>query len=132
MKVALVIVVAIAALVVVVVRGSGAPPDAPVPIAWDRETCGHCHMHIGEPRHAAQLVTVDGEVVSFDDPGCALDYLAARRPAIHRLWFHGEGDRWIAADDVAFLETPSTPMGSGLIAVDAGTPGAKTLAEVQR
>lgn len=125
-------VAALVAVVVLVVRGSGALPDEPTPVAWDREACGHCHMHVGEPRYAAQLVTGDGEVVNFDDVGCALDYLAAKQPEVHRLWFHGEGDTWIAADDVAFLVTHATPMGSGLVAVEAGTPGAKPLAEVRR
>lgn len=130
--IALAVLVALAAGIFVLVRGSGGLPDAPVPVAWDRETCGHCHMHVGEPRYAAQLVTEDGEVINFDDVGCALDYLTAKQPRVHRLWFHGEGDRWILADDVAFLATHTTPMGSGLVAVDAGTPGAKTLAEVTR
>ena len=114
------------------VRGSGALPDEPVPVAWDQETCGHCHMHVGEPRYAAQLVTTAGQVANFDDVGCALDYLSAKRPDVHRLWFHGDGEQWIPAGDVAFLATRSTPMGSGLLAVEAGTPGAKTLDEVQR
>lgn len=122
--------IAVATLVVLVVRGSGALPDQPVPIAWDREPCGHCHMHIGEPRHAAQLVTTDGEVVNFDDVGCALRYLQERRPAVHRLWFHGEGDAWIAADRVGFVTGGTTPMGSGLLAVEASTPGARSLDQV--
>ena len=130
--IALAVLAALAAGLVVVVRGSGALPDQPVPVAWDRETCGHCHMHVGEPRHAVQLVTEDGAVINFDDVGCALDYLSEKRPRVHRLWFHGEGERWIAADQVGFVVAHPTPMGSGLVAVEAGTPGAKTLAEVQR
>lgn len=120
----------LAAVVVLVVRGAGGLPDQPVPIAWDQEPCGHCHMHIGEPRHAAQLVTSDGEVVNFDDVGCALRYLQERRPTVHRLWFHGEGERWIAADQVGFLAGATTPMGSGLLAVDGDTPGARSLQQV--
>ncbi len=108
------------------------PPDQPQPVAWDREVCGHCHMAVGDPRHAVQLVTEDGDVIDFDDVGCALDYLAEKQPRVHRLWFHGEGDRWIPAEEVGFVATKATPMGSGLLAVEAGTPGARTLAEVQR
>ena len=122
---------ALAAGVVLVVSGSGELPDRPVAVAWDRETCGHCHMHLGEPRYAVQLVTRDGAVINFDDVGCALDYLGAVRPEVHRLWFHGEGDRWIAAEDVGFVSAPATPMGSGLVAVDAETPGARRLEEVR-
>jgi len=128
--IALAVLAGLAAVVVFVVRGAGALPDGPLPIAWDRETCAHCHMHIGEPRHAVQLITTDGEVASFDDVGCAIRYLAAHSPAIHRLWFHGEGDTWIPADRVGFVATGATPMGSGLLAVDATMPGARTLAEV--
>ena len=129
--VALAVLGALAAGVALVVHGSGQLPDRPVAVAWDRETCGHCHMHIGEPRYAVQLVTRQGEVVHFDDVGCALDFLSVVRPEIHRLWFHGEGDRWIAADDVGFVSAPVTPMGSGLVAVDADTPGARRLEEVR-
>jgi hypothetical protein len=121
----------LAVALVVYVSGSSGLPDRPVPIAWDREACAHCHMHIGEPRHAAQLVTTQGEVASFDDPGCAIRWVAEHRPALHRFWFHGEGDTWIPAAKVAFVSTPTTPMGSGLLAVELGTPGARPLAEVQ-
>jgi hypothetical protein len=129
--VALAVVGALAAGVFLVVRGAGALPDQPVPVAWDRDVCGHCQMHVGDPRHAAQLVTTAGEVVHFDDVGCAVRYLAERRPAVHRLWFHGEGERWIAADAVGFVPAAATPMGSGVVAVDAATPGARSLAEIE-
>ena len=46
--------------------------------------------------------------------------------------FGDVGDRWIPADEVAFLATQATPMGSGLVAVEAGTPGATPLDEVRR
>jgi len=131
MKAGLVIAVLIAALVALVVRGSGQLPDAPVPVAWDRDVCGHCRMHVGDPRHAVQLITDDGAVTNFDDVGCALRYLRERRPRVHRLWFHGEGETWIPADQVGFVAAATTPMGSGLIAVELHTPGARSLDEVQ-
>ena len=121
----------IVAITVMVVRGAGALPDGPVPIAWDREPCAHCRMHVGEPRHAVQLITTDGAVLAFDDVGCALTYLDQHRPAVHRLWFHGEGETWIPADRVGFVGAAVTPMGSGLVAVERGTPGARSLAEVR-
>ena len=94
-------------------------PDAPVAIAYDREACAHCHMLIGDPRYAVQLVTGTGDVLDFDDPGCALRYLAEARPAVHRLWFRDAGrDRWIAASEVRFARGADTPMGSGLAASD--------------
>src|SRR5690242_12190335 len=63
-------------------------PEGPQPIAWDREACAHCHMHIGEPRFAAQLQTEDGRVLNFDDPGCLLAYDAAEHPRSRAVYFH--------------------------------------------
>lgn len=103
-------------------------PDAPTAIAYDREACAHCHMLIGDPRYAAQLVTADGDVLDFDDPGCALRYLAEVHPRVHRLWFRDAArDRWIAASEVRFARGAVTPMGYGLSATDASTPGALDL-----
>ncbi|HET7503259.1 MAG TPA: hypothetical protein VFK02_19700 [Kofleriaceae bacterium] len=95
-------------------------PDAPTAIAYDRESCAHCHMLIGDPRYAVQLVTADGDVLDFDDPGCALAYLARAPRHVHRLWFRDAArDRWIAAADVRFVRGADTPMGYGLAATDA-------------
>ncbi len=119
----------LAAFVIVVIRNSGEPADEVQPIAWGRQPCAHCQMLIDQPGHAAQLVTGEGEVMSFDDPGCALRYLGRHHPTIHVLWFHhAHDDRWIPADRVAFVTGARTPMDSGLAAVDLGTPGAIDLA----
>ena len=120
------------AVVVMVVSGGSKVPDGPVPIAWDREPCAHCHMQIGEPRHAVQLITTEGRVFSFDDVGCAIEYIRQRAPAVHRLWFHGEGDAWLATDMVGFVKTEVTPMGSGLLAVDKREADARTFGEVMK
>lgn len=118
---------ALAALVVVLAACRSIPDD-PTPIAYDREACSHCHMLIGDPRYAVQLVTDDGDVLDFDDPGCALAYVGRTHPAIHRLWFRDAAhDRWIAAADVRFQRGVDTPMGYGLAAVDATARGTLTL-----
>lgn len=117
------------ALGLVVSRGSEIP-DGPVAIAWDREPCAHCRMQIGSPRHAAQLITETGEVFDFDDVGCAVDFIRRQSPVIHRLWFHGEGDHWLAREEAAFAADAMTPMGSGLVAVERGTPGARSWGDV--
>jgi copper chaperone NosL len=98
--------------------------DRPAPIVYDREPCAHCRMLISEPRFAAQLETAHGEIRSFDDPGCLLAELDAASNA-RRVWFHHvREDRWLDGADVAFEEVAETPMGYGLGAVDAHTPGA--------
>ena len=85
-------------------------------------------MLISEPRFAAQLDTQDGEVLSFDDPGCLLAELATRPAGYRALWFHHlHEDRWLDAAQVAFQPGERTPMGYGLGAVDAGTKGALSL-----
>jgi copper chaperone NosL len=115
--------------VILVVRGGHTLPDEVQPIDWNRQPCAHCQMLIGDPRHAAQLVTEDGDVLSFDDPGCALRYLDQHHPGVHRLWFHhATADRWLSRDEVGFLTGGTTPMGSGLLAVDRGEPHAIDLA----
>lgn len=128
--VAFVVFAALAVVVTVVVSRGTRVPDGPVPIAWDREPCAHCHMQIGEPRHAVQLITTDGAVASFDDVGCAIEYLRQHRPAVHRLWFHGEGETWLGTDVVGFVATEITPMGSGLLAVDRRAADARTFEQV--
>jgi len=119
--------------VVLVVRGGHSVPDEVQRIEWNRQACSHCQMLIGQPSHAAQLITQDGDVLAFDDPGCAVRYVEQHRPHVHRLWFHhGTEERWLKADQVAFTTGGSTPMGSGLIAVDLGSPGAIDLEAATR
>ena len=89
-------------------------------------------MLISEARFAAQLETRDGAVQSFDDPGCLLAALADRNPDVRALWFHHvREERWLPGAQVAFEETGQTPMGYGLGAVAAGTPGALSLDEAR-
>lgn len=98
------------------------PPDGPEPVAWDREPCAHCRMHVGDPRFAAQLQTAAGETRNYDDPGCLLAELAERRrEGVRAIWFRDStSDRWIPAADVVFVPVAPTPMGYGLAAVPRG------------
>jgi copper chaperone NosL len=99
----------------------------PEPIAWDREPCAHCRMLISDPAFAAQLQTRDGVVASFDDPGCLLAALTSY-PEPSALWFHDHAEeRWLPEGGVAFVRVARSPMGYGLGAVAAGTPGALSL-----
>jgi hypothetical protein len=108
------------------------PAGGPQPIVYDREPCAHCRMLISEPRFAAQLETRDGEIRSYDDPGCLLADLAALPGGYRALWFHhAREDRWLDAAHVAFEPAERTPMGYGLGAVDAGTQGAISLEQAR-
>ena len=119
--------------VAVWLQGSGASVQGPLPIAWGEEACAHCHMHVGDPRYAAQIVTRDGRAINFDDPGCALSYLDEMHPDAQATYFHhGTEDRWLRAPALAFATGGHTPMGFGLVAVNEGTAGALSLTEAQR
>ena len=109
-------------------------PQGPVEITWDKEACANCHMHIGDPRFAAQVQLNDGQVLNFDDPGCALRALADIPGAeLHAVWFHDlSADRWLARDEVGFVEAQHTPMGWGLGAVPKQTPGAVSLEQTMQ
>jgi copper chaperone NosL len=129
-KLVVAIVVA-AAAVSLVIRSGTRIPDAVQPIAWNAETCAHCRMLIGDPAFAAQVITDDGGVHSFDDPGCAVHYLRAHRGHVHRAWFHaGRGDAWIPLAEVGFERVGTSPMGSNVIAVPRTTPHALALEDV--
>lgn len=107
------------------VFASGALPDGPVEIVWDKAACACCSMHVGEPPFAAQLTTKAGETLAFDDPGCLFLYVEEQRPEVHAIWFrHLREPRWLPIDAVAFVPVEPTPMGFGLGAVEPGTPGA--------
>lgn len=103
-------------------------PDGPVDVVWDKTPCVACGMHVGEPPFAAQLTTKDGRTVAFDDPGCLFLWVYEHEPDVHSVYFrHHREERWVAERAVAFVEVEPTPMGFGIGAVDAGTPGAMTL-----
>lgn len=124
---------AVAGLVVALVLRGRPLPDGPVPIVWNREPCAHCHMLVGEPAFAAEVVTTAGDVVVFDDPGCLVRYLEERKPDVHRIWFHDStGDRWLSAAEVGFVPGAETPMNYGMRAVPAATPGAIALDDIRR
>lgn len=118
--------VAVAALVVFLVVFASAPPGGAVEPVWDRTSCAWCKMHVGEPAFAAQLHTVEGDVLFFDDPGCLFELEAERRPDVHARFFHHlREDRWLAGDAVAFVPVEQSPMGYGLGAVEKGSANAK-------
>lgn len=117
--------VAFVGLVAFAVVRLQALPEGPQPVAWDKEPCGHCRMHVSEPPFAAQLITTDGRVFHYDDPGCLFRHVVAERPPVHQTWFHDhEADRWIDGNSARFVEVEMSPMGYLRGAVDASAPGA--------
>ncbi|MGB5546312.1 MAG: hypothetical protein WCB63_00780 [Polyangiales bacterium] len=124
---ALLLALAIVAAVVTFLRFNQVTlSDAAVPVVWDSEVCGHCKMHVGDPRFAAQLQTTEGEVLNFDDPGCLFDYLQSHQTSIHALYFRDHlEDAWLSESEVGFLPAQESPMGYGIRAVPKSTPDAQ-------
>jgi copper chaperone NosL len=125
----LLLLIALIAIVVAFVRFNQVTlPEGAIPVVWDGEVCGHCKMHVGDPRFAAQLQTTSGDVLNFDDPGCLLDYLQSRQVPVHALYFRNyDGDGWLTESEVGFLPVEDSPMGYGIRAVPKDTPEAQDL-----
>jgi copper chaperone NosL len=101
-------------LALVVLAACTTHVSGPQPIAYDKEACTYCHMLIGDPRYAAQLVTTDDQVLDFDDPGCLQHYVDEHHPSVKQIWYRdAHADRWLAADQVRFEPGADTPMGWG-------------------
>lgn len=87
-------------------------PEGPQPVAWDKEPCAHCHMHVSEPPFASHLILTDGRVLHFDDPGCLFRYVVANEPAVHQSWFRDHTQaRWLSGESARFVTVPMSPMG---------------------
>lgn len=96
------------------------PPAGPLEPAWDRERCAHCHMTVSDPRFAAQIQTVEGRILFFDDPGCLLRYEQEHQPRERAVYFHhSRAERWLTRQQAGFVKAEHTPMDWGLAAVAA-------------
>lgn len=129
----LLIVAGLAGLLALLIARGRPVPDGPVDIVWNQQSCAHCRMSVGDPAHAAQIISTTGDVLVFDDPGCLLHYLDGQTPAVHRIWFHNSvGNGWLTDQEVGFVTGATTPMGYGLAAIPATTPGALDLGAARR
>ena len=127
-KVLLLVIGFVVAVVTIVRYNQVELPEGAAPVVWDQEVCGHCKMHVGDPRFAAQLQTEAGDVLSFDDPGCMFDYLSEHDAAVHALYFRNHlADGWLSEAEAGFLPVDDSPMGYGIRAVPADTPGANDI-----
>lgn len=129
----LLVVAGLAGLLAMLIARGRPVPNGPVEVVWNQQSCTHCRMSVGEPAHAAQIITDAGDVLVFDDPGCLLHYLDGQVPSVHRIWFHNSvGAGWLTDHEVGFATGATTPMGYGLAAIPATTPGALDLGAARR
>jgi len=119
---------AVAAIMAFIRFNEATLPEGAVPVVWDGEVCGHCKMHVGDPRFAAQLQTSEGDVLNFDDPGCLFDYLGSHELSVHAIYFRNHlEDGWLPESEAGFLPAQESPMGYGIRAVPKGTPDARDM-----
>jgi copper chaperone NosL len=105
----------------------------PEPIAYGRDTCGHCRMHLARPGFAAKTRDPGGALATYDDLGCLLAGMASTRDETAEAWVedHHTGELVPLRDaHLVRAERVRTPMGSGVVAFkDAAT--AETFAGAQ-
>jgi copper chaperone NosL len=110
------------ALAASVAAGACATPG-PAAFHYDADACEHCRMTISDPAFAAQVVTRTGVVHRFDDPACALAFLAERKGApadVHGVWLndHAHPDTVVEAGAAVLVASAKwrAPMAGGLAA----------------
>jgi copper chaperone NosL len=110
---------ALGVLVAAVVFWPGGGPTGPAPIAWGRDTCARCRMHLSQPGYAGEIRDRQGTLHKFDDIGCLVGSIVAAHSEVPEAWVedHGGGGflpllsaRLVRADGV------QTPMGYGVVA----------------
>ncbi len=96
-------------------------PNGPVPVKFDRDVCKGCGMAISDRRFVAEIRGGPrGELVKFDDIGCAMKWLErqpfAGDPTV-KIWVAGGADgALVDARHAHFSGGAKSPMGFGYAA----------------
>ena len=77
---------ALGALVLVVVLWPGDGATGHRPIAWGRDTCARCRMHLTQPGFAGEMRDPSGTLHKFDDVGCLVGAIVATHGEVPDLW----------------------------------------------
>jgi copper chaperone NosL len=110
---------AIAAIVAAVVLWPGAPSTGPEPIAWGRDTCARCRMHLSRPGYAGELRDRAGVLHKYDDIGCLVGAIVAAHAEVPEAWVEDHGGSGLVPLLSAHLvrgDAVQTPMGHGVVA----------------
>jgi copper chaperone NosL len=98
----------------------------PEPIAYGRDTCATCRMHLSQPGFAGELRDRLGTLTKYDDLGCMLRAMIASRGEILEAWVedHERGEL-VPLLTATLVRSPNThtPMGYGVVAFAAPTAG---------
>lgn len=130
---ALAVVPVLAAALALAAACAGGPPE-PEPIVLDEDACAYCRMAISQREFAAELVTRQGRVETFDDAGCLAAWLRAHgRPEGAAVFVADyRSGEWLPAEAATFVVSPAlpTPMRSGLGAFAGPAAAAAAAAEL--
>lgn len=100
-----------------------AQPPTPPDIHYGQDTCARCTMIIDEPRCAAAIKPVDGDVLLFDDISEMLIWRQLNpNVATSAMWVHDfDSGEWIDAASAAYVVGTrfTTPMGGGILAASS-------------
>lgn len=91
----------------------------PEPVAYGRDVCAQCRMHISQPGFAGEIRDRDGMLTKYDDIGCMLRAMMRKHQEIPEAWVedHGGGGFVpLLSATLVRLQNRNTPMGHGLIA----------------
>ncbi len=94
-------------------------PAGPEPIAWGRDTCAQCRMHLTEPGFAGELRDGRGRLTKYDDVGCLVRAMRGMREEMPGAWVedHASGG-FVPLLGAHLVRTGGgrTPMASGVVA----------------
>jgi len=93
--------------------------SGPEPIAYGSDACAHCRMHITRPGFGGEIRDRDGTLTKYDDVGCLLQAMLAKRHEIPESWVEDHDSGRLVPLLTAHLvrtERSATPMGSGIVA----------------
>jgi copper chaperone NosL len=98
----------------------------PVPIAYDQDGCDFCRMQISDPRYGAELITRTGKVHKFDSIECLASFYSTLHDSasVRSLWVSDylKPGTFLPASEALYIHHtgPGSPMGRGLLALQAG------------
>jgi copper chaperone NosL len=117
-------------LVVLAVVGLRPAASGPEPIAYGRDTCARCRMHLSQPGFGGEIRDQRGVLTKYDDIGCLLQAMAALGAQVAETWVEDHAGGGLAPLRGATLVRTGrgeTPMGSGIVAF-AGRTAAEAFA----
>ena len=95
--------------------------DAATEPVWGKEPCAHCKMLVSDKRYAAQVIDESGEHRWFDDIGCMVLWMDARKPPSHSWARESTSGTWVDARTAKYVQGARTPMDFGFEARADGT-----------